>query len=118
MSYSKSLCASRSQVLIVGHPDQYLEVFAEKNVDIRVVRTPITSTESAAISAEDFVEQTLPRTWRHLFVPGKLRKSAMLRPLSIDTLVEAAWTKDLIHELNELIQRVSNDSEDLRIWTL
>ena len=91
----------REAVLIVMHADNYVEVFGEKHVNVRVVRCPAASSDKSHITAEDVVERQLPRYWRKLYFPSNVRATANARPLLPSTLSRAMQAKDDIATLNK-----------------
>jgi len=97
----------REQVLIVLHADGHVEAFAAKTTDVRIARCPVSFNDEMAILAEDWLEQTLPWRWRHLFFPGNVRATANARSLLPSRLAKAQWIRKLIKALSEIEARKS-----------
>ncbi|QDS97704.1 hypothetical protein [Adhaeretor mobilis] len=97
----------RQHVLIVAHADGYLEVFGEKNLDIRISNIPLAHSREAERIAEDALELSLPRCYRQLYFPGKRRATATLMPLLPSTMARAKAVKRTIRQLNQLVQKVT-----------
>ena len=117
MNPNRKTSESRVQVLIVSHPDNFLEVFAQKHVDIRIVRAPITHSAEAERAVEDYIEQSLPPSWRGFYFPGNVRKTELLRPLSLATLADGTIVDGFIDALNQLQRSRESESEGRRVWT-
>lgn len=77
---------ARSPVLLVAHPDGYVEVYGD-DIDVVVAQLPDVTTAEAEIAAEELVATSLPASHRELFVPGRLAESH---------LVERVTPKDLM----------------------
>lgn len=102
----------RQPVLIALHGDGFVECFAEKNIDFHVERVPYCPGDE--VLAEDTFEQRLPRRYRDLFWPGKLRASAMNRPLKSSVILDTIVVNDLVGELN----RIESKEAEVYAWTL
>lgn len=63
----------REKVLIAMHGDGFVEVFADKHVDACVVNVPYVPTRRGEQIADDNLHLMLPRCYRPLHSPGKLR---------------------------------------------
>jgi len=92
----------REAVLVVLHADNFVEVFAEKTVNVRIVRCPESSCDKMHTTAEDIVEWQLPLYWRKLYFPGKVRATANARPLLPSVMAKAEQATDDIAVLNKL----------------
>lgn len=87
----------REQVLICLHADQFVEVFAEKHIDVKIVSVPDCPGSEAL--AEDTLELMLPQRWRRLYWPAKVRAVAMHRPLKPSTVMDAICVQRLVREI-------------------
>ena len=88
----------RTPVLVAVHGSGYIEVFAEKNVDVKIESVPhCPGSESLA---EDVFEQMLKPRYRSLYFPGKMRASAKVRPLRPSMLVRSLATRKIMRGLN------------------
>ena len=77
---------ARSPVLLVAHPDGYVEIYGD-DIDVVVAQLPDVTTAQAEIAAGELVATSLPASHRELFVPGRLAESH---------LVERVIPKDLM----------------------
>ena len=78
---------AHSPVLLVAHPDGYVEIYGD-DVDVVVAQLPEVTTAEAEVAAEELVAASLPASHRDLFVPGRLAESH---------LIERVTPKDLMH---------------------
>jgi hypothetical protein len=78
----------RVQVLIVGHVDGWLEVYAPKGVDVHLATMPDVQGAEAELLAERLFELLLPRRFRQLFAPVYRRAANLLRCLTPRELSE------------------------------
>lgn len=96
---------SRERVLIVSHPDGHLEVFAEKNVIVRIERVPVAHSRDAERIAEDFLERSLPPVWRDMYFPGNRRATGTATPLFPSKIRDANQIERLLDSLNGLLEQ-------------
>ena len=92
--------SKREAVLIALHGDGFVEVFGEKNVDVKIMNVP--HCPGSEILAEDTFELMLRHRYRQLYWPNKVRASAMHRPLLPTTMAAARQAKNDIATLNRL----------------
>ena len=90
----------RQAVLIVSHPDGYIEAFAEPHIDVRFARVPVAHSLDAEVVAEDLVELMLPARYRRLYFPAMRRTVGSTRPLTVDALLAAFGMMDATATLN------------------
>ncbi len=105
----------REAVLIALHGDGYVEAFAAKNVDIKIVSVP--HCPGNEILAEDTVERTLRHRYRDLYWPVNVRASAMHRPLLPSTMARAVVVRDCLSSINTLAEKHQPEQE-VTTWTL
>ena len=98
--------APRQKLLVVAHPDHYLEFYGE-GVDVLLVRMPMAFGRQAEITAEDVFEARLPLGFRPLYDRSKLIKTASTRPLAPTTLARAIETQNAVRRLNRLAEGVA-----------
>lgn len=73
----------REKVLILGHGDSFVEVFAGANVTAKYLTVPFMESVAGEIRAEEYVHHVLPMHWRDIYWPVNrrlLRKVERLRP--------------------------------------
>lgn len=93
----------RRKVLVVSHGD-WLEVFAEEDVDVRIVhmpRLPDTESDEFQITAETYLEGTLPENYKRLFFQGNLRVADVTRCPSPRELADRSWGLDMIQSADK-----------------
>ncbi len=90
----------KRKVLIVCHPDNYLEVFGHYSLDVRFERVAQSQPENAN-KAIDIMNQQLPDNWKKVYWPGFLRGSEMLRPLTAGTICDAQYMRVMLAKLND-----------------
>ncbi|QDS91897.1 hypothetical protein FF011L_06330 [Roseimaritima multifibrata] len=100
----------RQKVLIVTHADRYIEVFGE-NIDVHIANMTATSNVAGEITAEDFLELSLPMPYRDIYFPGMLRKTGT---------VEEIRPADLaVRQINLSMLRAANSmTQEAPTWTL
>ncbi|MEQ8211043.1 MAG: hypothetical protein RH917_14545 [Lacipirellulaceae bacterium] len=121
MDCNKNDLPPRQPVLVVTDGDGYLEIFAEKNLDVRIERLPVAHAHAAEVIAEDYLEATLPRRYRELYWPGKRRATAVVRPLRPLTIDAANRAERTMRDLDQLLDSLNTDDqheEDIIAWTL
>ena len=88
--------------MFVVHPDNFVEAFADKNIDIHFARVPQSFSLEGERQAEELTEMMLPKRFRDLYRADKLRKTGTTRPLLPSTLRQSLGTNDLLKLLNDL----------------
>lgn len=86
----------RQAVLVAVHGDGYLEVFANQNIDVRIVRMPVAHTLRGEQIAEDCFELMLPRRWRDIWRRDHLRSNGSTAPLTAEAALKALAARDCI----------------------
>ena len=113
MSKSNEKAPPRQAVLIVEHPDDFVEAFAEKNVDVHVARIPQSFSREGERQAEEVMEMMLPPRYRDLYRADRLRKTGTTRPLLPSVLTDSLVVRDCLTALSTV-----NDKEEVLAWTL
>lgn len=74
----------REKVLVMLSADGFVQVYAERNIDVKIVQRLHTLDESAEMATllDEYIETTLPRCYRDLFVPVKLRAQDQCRVIT------------------------------------
>jgi hypothetical protein len=94
--------AERVGVLVVAHPDGYLEFYSEPHVNVRIVRVPATENRENEAAAIDVAEAMIPPSHRKLYRDDFMRINYLLRPLTIETALNERAMVDAIRDLNRL----------------
>ncbi len=105
----------REAVLIALHGDGYVEAYAERNVDVRIVT--VSHCPGAEALAEDTTELMLQHRYRQLYWPAKVRASAMHRPLLPSTIARSLVVRDCLTSLNKILDSHQPEKEG-KVWTL
>ena len=103
----------RQAVLIVAHPDNHIEAFAEKNVDIHASRIPQSFSREGERQAEEVMQIMLPPRYRDLYRADRLRKTGSTRPLLPSVLADSLVVRDCPTALDTV-----NDKGEVLAWTL
>ncbi len=89
----------KPQVLVVIHPDGYLEVFVTPRNAVSVRVEYVLDTEEERL-AEDYLRAKLPKTWKEVFLPGYKIASGLVKDcLTPDQEEERRWTLSMINRL-------------------
>jgi hypothetical protein len=92
----------RPKVLIVLHSDGWVEAYAEKNVDVHIVqRLHITNPVNVNL-ADEYIESTVPRCYRDLYWPVKLRAISQCRLVTPEQRLDAHLDLQLLREIRNL----------------
>lgn len=100
-------------VLVAIHPDGFVEVFGQKNVDAVIVNVPAVGSKQGEILAEEFVEMNIPYRHREIFVPGLVRAAKVGR---VVTPAEIKRTRNLIAGLRALDPRLFAGAKEASKW--
>ena len=85
---------ARSPVLLVAHPDGYVEIYGD-DIDVVVAQLPDVTTAEAEIAAEELVAISLPASHRELFVPGRLAESHLVERVTPRDLMRRRTMRQL-----------------------
>ena len=88
-------------VLIVGHPDSYFEVFADRHVRVHLEQLPTTGTPEGEILAEQFIETQMPRPFRELYYPSNRRLLERVTPIKPTDIARRLADVELFRGLQE-----------------
>lgn len=102
----------REPVLVLVHADGFLEVFAGKHVDVRVLNVPYIGTPEGEIEAERFIETTVPLRYRELYWPDLRRAMHMPRLVTPTSIAETRLNIELL----KAIQNITPPDE-VTTWT-
>lgn len=76
------------RVLMLGYPDAFVEFYSNCPLQVHHATLPSTSV-AGEIAAEKAMEQSLPPQFQPLFEPRYRRFSAVLRPVTIQQMIDA-----------------------------
>ena len=101
--------APRSKVLVVLHSDGWVEAYAEKNVDVHIVqRLHITNPANVHL-ADEYTESTIPRCYRDLYWPVKLRALGQCRRITAEQCLDKHLDLQLLREIRNLGEVFSHE---------
>ena len=91
----------RTKVLVVIQPDGFIEVYGDKETDVVIRVAPaVELTAESERLVEEFIETTLPRMYRDLYEPGRLRGSEMPLPITPDEIMQVKATRAVYEALD------------------
>ena len=98
----------REKVLVVLHSDGWVEVYAERHIDVKVVQKLHTIDESAEMATllDEYIETTIPKCYRDLYVPVKLRAQDQCRLITADQAADTLLDLYYLRELQKLDNEV------------
>ena len=91
---------TREPVLIVAHGDGWLDVYADRHVDIHIINQPWVETPAGEILAEEWVAENVP--WRYRPLLMSRRQTGMMRVVLPSDLAETAMKLEIIEILKTL----------------
>lgn len=103
----------RQSVLVVVNPD-YVEVFADDNVDVKIVEPVVMYTPEGERLADELLDARLPRRYDELHVPRHLRAVHAIQPIRPVDLAERDLKLSLVRECRAIC---AEQEEDVT-WTL
>jgi len=109
--------SAREPVLIVCHGDGYVEAFASKTVDVRIVQLPSVAPRNEPL-AEQYLEEALPRRYRALHFPNLLRAADMVRRVTVADLVKRHFDLAILAGLNRVGEKEGTREQGAAAWTL
>ncbi|QDT74835.1 hypothetical protein [Lacipirellula limnantheis] len=93
----------RQQVLAVCNGN-YVEFFAERNIDIHVAKIPQPDTCGLEDLAEQCLECSIPLRFRHLFDRSKLRGNAFIAPLAATVALYARAKRRALSQVDRIAE--------------
>jgi hypothetical protein len=102
-------CKERVKVLVVLHANGWAEVYADDHVDVRVVNRLFVENEDAMLAntIDAYMEGTMPRTYRNLYWPRKLRATGLCEKVTPEKALDSLYTLNLIRGLRQLREEAS-----------
>jgi len=91
----------RERVLVVLHSDGWVEVYARRNVDVRIVnRLHVTGGDAMTAHILDaLVECELPKCYRWLYYPRRLRDVGQVRRITPEQKLVAVEDAGLVRDV-------------------
>lgn len=106
-------------VLLLAYADGWLELFAERHIQAKIVMVPSTGTIGGELLAEQYLDATLPHRYRDLHWPGKLRAADRIRTVRPSELVRRQHELAILSGLDAIERRFSQPiSEEGKVWML
>ena len=93
-----SVAACKEHTLIVGYGDGQIEVYAER-LRVHCVNKVWTTTPEAAQTAEDYIDATIPKVFKKLYVPGKLQAQFMVEKVTADDEIDRRLQLEVLKEI-------------------
>lgn len=105
----------KQAVLVVSHPDGFIEVYAPPNIDARVYRVLASHSRDTERIADDCIDLELPPRFRELHRADLLRATGTTRPRRPSSALQALVIRDAIAGLNDLAPEPAGE---VVAWTL
>ena len=93
----------REKVLVVLHADGFVEAYAERHVDVHIVNRLQVEDERGelATAVDEYMEATLPRKYRGLNWPNKLRAIGNMKTITPETALDTLYQLHILRGLTE-----------------
>ncbi|WP_442485599.1 hypothetical protein [Aeoliella sp. SH292] len=106
-------------VLLLAHADGWLEVFAERHIQAKIVMVPSTGSLTGELLAEQYLDATLPHRYRDLHWPGKLRAADRLRTVRPSDLMRREHDLAILQGLDGIERHFSGTNcKEAKVWML
>lgn len=92
---------ARRKVLIVLYSDGWVEAYAGKDVDVRIVNKIHATTPEGGQMAERILELSLPRVYAELLWPGNRRASGQVRKVTAQQVLDARMELDVLEAIDQ-----------------
>ena len=89
----------RKKVLVLLNSDGFVECFANKDVDIHILNKPHASTPAAEVLAEEYVELTIPRSYREVYWPSYRRAVEQVRKTTPEDIMRRKYDVELLRAI-------------------
>lgn len=89
------------QVVLGVADGQFIEFYAERNIDLCIIRVPQGGTPATEDLAEQCLEAAIPLRYRPLFDRRFLRANAFIAPLPADVAQDSFRLKRIVAALNK-----------------
>ncbi len=105
----------REAVLIIAHGDGWLECFAERHVDVKIVMPPYVRGAEGERVTDEWLDLTLPKRFADLRWPILRRAAEMLRVIRPTGILRREADLALLRTLDRI---GDHGREGRRVWTL
>ena len=92
----------RTRVLVVLSSNGFVELFAGKDVDFHVAQRLHVETIEAERMVDEYLTNALPKQYRDLFFPGKLRATGLVSSVAPGKEIEARYQLSILKGLREV----------------
>lgn len=89
----------REPVLVVIHSDGWVELYAEKAVDAKIVLRPCATSDPHLL--DQFVEDQLAQRHQDLYYPNKLKAFDLCRKITPERLLDSQYELSIIRAIME-----------------
>ena len=104
---------TRQKVLILSHPDGYVEIFGD-GIDVHIARIPLATSRQAERQAEAVASMLMPLRFRELWRRDRLRTVGTTRPLLPSVLATSLATCEAVAAINSMN---ATEREEVTAWT-
>ena len=107
-------------VLVVLNADGYVEVYAERHIDVHIATRPDTTSAEGEQLADEYMELCLPTRYREIYWPINLRATEMIRTITPEDIAWHEWQLEMLQSISNAgrILRSDDGKEDQQIWIL
>ena len=103
----------REAVLVVLHDDGWIEAYAERHVDVRIITMPHMTTPEGERLADEYLGLTLPKRYRDLFWPSNRRAADLVRVITMQDIAQQKWEMEMMKTLDNITARNRKGGE---VW--
>jgi hypothetical protein len=94
---------ARVRVLVVLSSNGFVEIFGPPEVDAHVAQRLDVPPE-CEIKAEEYLDATLPKRYRDLFFPGKVRAIGLVQKITPEQAGDTLWKLSILRGLRAMRQ--------------
>ncbi len=100
----------RQAVLVVMLPDGGVEAYAERHVDVHFINRLDAGREDGDLAnmVDAYLESTLPRPFKELYWPNKLRGTGVHERVTPERAADALFKTSILRGLREFRKEVAN----------
>jgi hypothetical protein len=93
---------TRQKCLVVLHADGWVEVYGERSLSVKIVQRIAVSAAEDADTADQLIDLALPRGWRNLYWPMKLRAAQGVDRVTAQRKLDALMDLEILRAIKEL----------------
>lgn len=90
------------RVLVVVHPDRWIEVFGGRSLDVAIVQMPTTTCAVNGLLAENLIELSMPERFRQIYWPNNLRAMQFVEEITAAKLLKRSADMTLLAAYEKL----------------